>query len=266
MSIPTVYTQAEFDQAVADGATTIDVRSEAGVWITACDSATVTAYDSATVRAYVSATVTAYDSATVTAYDSATVRACGSATVTAYGSATVTAYDSATVTAYGSATVTAYGSATVRAYGSATVRATSRVAVHLHTGRATIAGGVLIDHTGEPSAPAAWCAWHDVTVTDGIATLYKAVDDAWTTCRGTDYTPGTLPVCGDWRDDSECGGGLHFSPTPAEALAYHPEATRFVAVGVAVDTLRPILDSTPKAKAPAVVAACRAVTIDMRPA
>ncbi len=210
MSIPTVYTQAEFDQAVADGATTIDVRSGAGVWITACDSATVTAYGSATVRAC--------------------------------------------------------DSATVRAYGSATVTATSRVAVHLHTGRATIAGGVLIDHTGEPSAPAAWCAWHDVTVTDGIATLYKAVDDAWTTCRGTDYTPGTLPVCGDWRDDSECGGGLHFSPTPAEALAYHPEATRFVAVGVAVDTLRPILGSTPKAKAPAVVAACRAVTIDMRPA
>ena len=263
----TVTTQAELAQAIADGVTFVDIRSERGVWLM------------------------------VRACGSSTVRACGSSTVRAYGSSTVTAYGSSTVTAYSSSTVTACDSSTVTACDSSTVTAKSRVAVHLHTGCATVAGGVVIDHTQEPADPAAWCAYHDVTVTEDwvdcpdcttgkitalrasgdycdtcggrgdsvkvrIATLYKAVDDAWTTDRGADYTPGTLPICPDWRDDNDCGGGLHFSPSPAESLAYHPDATRFLAVGVAVATLRPILGSTPKAKAPAVVRACVQVDID----
>ena len=256
--IRTVTTQAELDQAITDGVTYIDIRSKQGIWLR------VRAHGSSTVRAYDSSTVTACDSSTVTAYDSSTVRA--------YDSSTVTAYDSSTVTAK------------------------SRVAVHLHTGRATIAGGVLIDHTQEPADPAAWCAYHDVAVaddwvdctvcTDGkvvtlasddycdtcggrggvvkvsVATLYKAVNDRWTTDRGFDYSPGALPTCPDWQDNNTCGGGLHFSPTPAAALAYHREATRFVAVGVAVETLRPILANPPKAKAPVVVRACVEVDIN----
>ena len=254
-----VKTQAELDQAIADGVGVVEIRSDKGVWID------VTAYGSATVTARGSATVTACDSATVMACDSATVRACDSATVTAYGSATVTAYGSATVTAYGSATVTARGSATVRAYGSATVTAGSRVAVHLHSGTASIAGGVIIDHTKEPASAAEWCAWHDVPVTDGIATLYKAVNDSWTTDRGVDYSPGATPEAPDWEPDGECGGGLHFSPTPVQASAYFMSATRFVEVGVRVDELSPILGGTAKAKAKRVVVGCREVTIGMAP-
>ena len=266
MSTLTVTTQAELDAALLADADYIDIKSPAGVWLDVADtgSAVVRAYDSAAVRATGSAVVRAYDSATVTATGSATVAAYGSAVVRAYDSAAVRATGSATVAAYDWATVAAYGSAAVRAYDSATVAARPRVAVHLHSGRAHIAGGVLIDHTQEPTDPAAWCTWHEVTVTDGTATLYKAVDDQWTTSRGTDYSPGTLPTCDDWSDDSECGGGLHFSPSPMEASAYYPEATRFLAVGVAVDTLRPILGSTPKAKAPCVVTACREVDIDGR--
>ena len=177
------------------------------------------------------------------------VTACGSSTVRACGSSTVRAYDSSTVTACDSSTVTAK----------------SRVAVHLHSGRATIAGGVLIDHTQEPTTnPADWCTWHNIDVTDGVATVYKAINDRWTTPRGVDYSPGQLPDCDDWTDNNECGGGLHFSPTPVHALAYHGDATRFVAVGVAVDELRPILGSTPKCKAPRVVRACVEVDIDGR--
>ena len=234
MTTRTVTTQAELDKAIADRIDYIDIRSERGMWLD----------------------VRACDSSTVRACDSSTVRACDSSTVTAYGSSTVTAYDSSTVTAYGSSTVTAYGSSTVTAK--------SRVAVHLHSGRATIAGGVIIDHTQEPDDPAAWCAWHDIDITDGIATVYKAVNDRWTTGRGTDYSPGALPSCDDWSDDNECGGGLHFSPTPVQALAYHGEATRFVAVGVAVADLRPILGSTPKCKAPRVARACVEVDINGR--
>ena len=243
MSI-TVTTQQALDDAIAAGHEDIVVDSPRGVWVT------VTASGSATVRASGSATVRAYGSATVHAYDSATVRAFGSVTVTASGSVTVRAS----------------GSATVRAYGSATVTATPKVAVHLHSGRCTIAGGVLIDHTIIDLAdPQTWCDYHGVPTVDGIATVHKAVDDDWTTGRGTDYRPGATPSAPDWRDDHECGGGLHFSPHPWQAREYMPDATRFVAVGVAVADLRPILGATPKCKTPRVVSPCVEVTIDGTP-
>ena len=275
MTERTVRTQVELDQALDDSVEWIEVRSEAGVWLEVfnSDSATVRAYGSATVRAYGSATVTAYgsatvtasgsatvrayDSATVTAYGSATVRAYGSATVRAYDSATVRAYDSATVTAYDSATVRAYDSATVRAYDSATVTAGSHTAVHLHSGHARIEGGVVIDHLAvNETDPHVWCDYHGVQVEDGIATVYKAVNDQWTTYRGVDYSPGALPSCIDFAPTNECGGGLHFGPTPGHALAYHSGATKFVAVGVRVDELVPITGDTAKCKVPRVVRAC----------
>ena len=179
------------------------------------------------------------------------------------GSATVRAWGSATVEASGSATVEASDSATVEASDSATVEASSHVAVHLHSGRATVAGGVLIDHTTiDLTDPQTWCDYHGVPVVDGIATLHKAVGDDWSTDRGTDYSPGSLPEAPDWRDDHECGGGLHFSPHPRQSRSYYPEATRYLALGVALADLRPIAGSTPKAKAPRVVVACREVDID----
>ena len=228
-----VRTQQELDAALAAGEGWIEIRSEAGVWLT----------------------VAATGSATVTAYGSATVRA--------YGSATVTATDSATVRASGSATVRAYGSATVRAYDSATVRATPHVAVHLHSASVDISGGVVIDVSKPILDPADWCAYHGVTVSKaGVATLYKAVGDDYLSTWGGDYTPGTKPSDPDWYDDNKCGHGLHFSPTPGQALAYMRNATRFVEVGVKVTELCPIPGGTAKCKAPRVVRACREVDID----
>ena len=186
----------------------------------------------------------------VRAYGSSTVRACGSSTVTAYGSSTVTAFDSSTVTAFDSSTVTAFGSG---------------VAVHLHSGAAKVDGGVVIDHTTERDmTPARWCDYHGVKVEGGIAYVYKAVDGEWTTDRGSDYSPGATPEAIDWHDDRECGHGLHFSPSPAQALAYHCEAIRFVRVGVSLDTLRPIYGGAAKCKAPRVVVPCVEVDLDMR--
>jgi len=116
---------------------------------------------------------------------------------------------------------------------------------------------VVIDHTDtDTSDPKTWCGYHGVEVIDGVATLYKAVNDQWTTSRGVDYSPGSTPSCDDWQDTDSCGGGLHFGPTPTHALAYHPEATRFVAVGVNLSELRPISGGTAKAKAKRVVRAC----------
>lgn len=117
-------------------------------------------------------------------------------------------------------TVTATGSATVRAYGSATVTATAGVAVHLHHASVSVAGGVVLDHTHNHEMDGReWCAHHGVTVEGETAYLYKALNERWTTDRGTDYSPGSTPSADDWRDDRECGGGLHFGPTPAHALA-----------------------------------------------
>jgi hypothetical protein len=247
------------------------VRAYDSSTVTAYGSSTVRAYDSSTVTAYDSSTVTAYGSSTVRAYDSSTVRACGSSTVRAYDSSTVTAYGSSTVRACGSSTVRAYGSSTVRAYdsstvtayGSSTVRATPLVAVHLHSATVKVAGGVILDHSNVRDFDAKqWCEYHGVKVSRGIATLYKAVNDKWTTDRGTDYSPGSKPACDDFRDTDACGNGLHFGPTPIHALAYFPEATKFLAVGVRLNELRPITGDTAKAKAPRVVRACVEVDID----
>ena len=114
--------------------------------------------------------------------------------------------------------------------------------------------------------PAEWCEYHGVKVSKaGVATLYKAVDRTFTTGRGFDYSPGKKPSAPDWRDDQECGHGLHFSPTPVHALAYH-EGPRFVEVGVKVGDLRPIPGGTAKCKAPRVVRACREVDVHGKPA
>jgi hypothetical protein len=241
MSTRTVTTQAELNKAIVDKVDFVEIRSLAGVWLE------VRAYDNSTVRAYDNSTVTAYDNSTVRAYDNSTVRA--------YGNSTVTACDNSTVTAYGNSTVTAYGNSTVRA--------TPHVAVHLHRSTVHLIGGTVIDHTGVDNFTAAeWCVYHGVQVSRGIATLYKAVNDKWTTDRGFDYSPGAKPYSPDWSDTDDCGGGLHFGPTPVHAMAYFSTATKFVAVGVKVSELRVITGTTPKAKAPRVVRACIEVDID----
>lgn len=231
------------------------VRAAGNATVKASDNATVKASGDSTVEASDSATVEAWDRATVEASGRADVRAWNFATVSASGSATVSAWDSVTVRAWVFARVRAWNSATVMAWGSTTVEATSRVAVHLHSWRATVTGGTVINHTREPSDPVAWCAWHDVSVNDGKAILYKAVGDDWTTGDVWDYQPVYAPGAElevpDWRDDFRCGGGLHFSPHTWEALSYHSKSTRFVIVEVDVADLRPIVGSTPKAKAKA---------------
>ena len=235
MSKRTVTTQTELDAAIAAKIDWIEVNSPAGVWLE--------------VRKSGSSTVTAYGSSTVTACGSSTVTACGSSTVTAYGSSTVTACDSSTVTACDSSTVTA----------------TPYAAVHLHSVHVHLTGGTVIDHTKVQLTDAkTWCAYHGVTVVKGVATVYKAVDDKWTTSRGTDYTPGSSPTAPDFNREDACGGGLHFGPTPSHALRYNPHATKFLAAQVALKDLVPITGDSAKCKAPGVVAPLVACDIDGR--
>ena len=171
------------------------------------------------------------------------------------------------VRALGSATVVAYDSATVRALGSATVQAAPYVAVHLFSADATVSGGVVIDIAAvDLDDPEIWCAYHGIEVTDGLATVYKAVDDRYFSEHGTCYAPGSTPTAPDWQPAKLCGQGLHFSPTPRQAQAYnHAPATvaKYVACGIAVADLIPL--GSDKCKAPRVVRACVEVDLDMRP-
>ena len=159
----------------------------------------------------------------------------------ASGSASVRAYGSASVRAYGSASVTASDSASVRAYGAASVTASSHVAVHLHDARVTVEGGVVIDVTKVNQRDVTtWADYTGAETTDAGVVLYKAVDADLKSERGFAYPIGETVECPDWTDTNDCGGGLHLSPHPHQALAYFSHATRFLRCVVAVDDLRPI--------------------------
>jgi hypothetical protein len=241
----TVRTQTELDAALAAGEATIYIESPAGVWL----SLTKTG----------SSHVVAWGSAHVVARESAHVEAWGSAHVEARESAHVEAWESAHVEAWESAHVEARESAHVVARGSAHVVAAPYVAIHLHSQRVTLSGGVVIDMTTvDESDPQTWCDLHGVTVKRGVASLFKALDGEL--CAGHSYTTtkyevGKRVTAADWRNDGECGGGLHLGPTTSHATNYRTGAKRWVRVEVKVADLRPIVGGTAKCK----VKSCKVV-------
>lgn len=245
----------------ADGS--VRVQAEMDVTVRAFGEVAVRAADTARVYAHGSVTVRASDIATVRAFGTATVQAFGVATVHAFGAAVVRVFDRATVYAYDTSAVYAAGDAIVHAREKSMVRASKRVVVLLYSREVEVDGGVQVARPAvDVGDPLEWCEHYGVEVRDGVAFVFKAVDKDWSTLRGVDYSPGSSPVAPDWRDDAECGGGLHFGPTPHHALMYYASAARFVRVGVEVDRLRPIVDSrAPKCKAPRVVVA--AVEVDV---
>jgi hypothetical protein len=177
VSTITVTTQAELDAALVAADTEaewtdIHIRSDAGVWlyltrtpdsssvvargsssvvardsssVVARGSSSVVALDSSSVVALDSSRVMAWDSSSVEALDSSSVVALDSSSVEALGSSSVEAWDSSSVEARGSSSVVAWDSSSVVARDSSSVEAGDYVAVHLHSARATIDGGVLIE-------------------------------------------------------------------------------------------------------------------------
>ncbi|MDE2104072.1 MAG: hypothetical protein KGL39_42940 [Patescibacteria group bacterium] len=81
--------------------------------------------------------------------------------------------------------------------------------------------------------PEDWCRIYGARVANGVATLFKAVDDNYHSPYRGDYTPGRTPYATDWDGGAkECGGGLHFCPTPRLARTFNNAATRYVACPV----------------------------------
>jgi uncharacterized protein (DUF2345 family) len=214
-------------------------------FVVAMARAGVLAGDRCGVRAMFSARVNLRGDARAWAWGLAVVHATERAAVTAWGSATVFASDSASVEALESAVVTAGKSATVRAFGAVMVRArgqaqvetSGRVAVMRHGGGPVVSADAVTEAT-RPTTAEEWCAYYGVPVVDGVATLYKAVDQNFESYHGGSYVPGSLPSAADWDGgEKECGGGLHFSPRPTFALAAPVDDVRFVACPVRLEDI-----------------------------
>ena len=250
MSPVTVTTQDELDAALTAGAETIYIQSDAGVWLSldSRGSSHVVAWGSSHVVAWGSSHVEARGSSHVVAWDSSHVVARGSSHVEARGSSHVEAW--------GSSHVVAWGSSHVVAWGSSHVEAGAYVAVHLYSTRVTLTGGVVIDLTTlDLTDRTTWLDYRGVKVTDGRATLYKAVDQDLNAGHDhtlTAYPLGATVTAPDWQADGSCGHGLHFGVTPAHAKTYYIGAStpRFLEVTVDAETLVPLRD---KAKAPSCV-------------
>ena len=176
------------------------------------------------------------------ATDSAVVEARGSSHVVAWGSSHVEAWGSSHVEAWGSSHVEADGAASLRVFDRVSGKAGRQVVIQQHSKLTKIDGGIQID-VELPATAADWCAWHGVKVVDGVAMVYKCVNDDFRSKRGGDYTPGTIPAAPDWDGGAkECGGGYHFSPSAA-ATRQFASGPKFLACPVALTDMRaPKLD------------------------
>ena len=146
--------------------------------------------------------------------------------LTAYGSSQVRAYGSSQVRAYGSSQVRAYDSSQVRAYGNNSV-----VTVH---GKYVKASGKYIIKVKPVASLQAWFESYGLKITRGAVVLFKAVDADYRSSHNFVYTPGSIPTAPDWDGGkAECGGGLHFCPTPGHALEFQ-NGVKFVACPVRV--------------------------------
>jgi len=272
-----VFTQEELEKAIeerfypvlcGDGYFEISDISQ----VTARDNSRVTALDSSRVTALGNSQVTARDNSRVTALGNSRVRALCSSRVTALDSSQVTALDSSQVRALCSSRVTALDSSQVTALDSSQVTASKYVAVTVdpaHCGKVT--GGVQIKPPPIKTADE-WCDFYGVPVKRGVAILFKAVDDDYSTenARNAEifYKPGEQPFAKDWDGgEEECGGGLHFSPTPYHALGFSSDAKHFIACPIKASEIVVHFPARypAKVKAPRLCKPCYEVDIDGNP-
>ena len=174
---------------------------------------------------------------------------------------------------YDSVQVRAYDSVQVTASGSAQVTASKLVAITKHSDRVQATGGVQIE-VRNPQSAVEWCDRYGINQAAGQCVLYKAVSDDYESCYVPDsgrrqcYAPGTTPRAADWDDgELECGGGLHFSPTPWMAVAFFASATRYVAcpVDVSEAVFNEDADYPQKVKTSGCIAPCWEVDVDGNP-
>ncbi len=247
-----VSTQIEFDAQVAIGNTVI-VR--AGFFI-ARGSSHVIARGSSHVEARGSSHVEARESSHVEAWESSHVIAWGSSHVEAWGSSHVEARESSHVIAW--------ANVTIKLFSAIKIKASANVIIQIFGKCKSVRGGIKINAVKTKTIKD-WCEYYGAKRSKGYVILYKAVDENFTTPRGTYYTPKTKPKALDWDGGvKECGNGLHFSASPKEAKEFFRKATRFIACPIKENeiTIHPNGDYPQKVKARAVSKPCYEVDID----
>ena len=109
------------------------------------------------------------------------------------------------------------------------IKASAHVVIMIHGECKSITGGVRFKAM-EIKTPEDWCEYYGLKVSRGVVTLYKALNHAFISPKGTSYAPGEKPEAKDWDGGrAECGGGLHFSPSPTFAREFSREAEKYAA-------------------------------------
>ncbi len=166
---------------------------------------------------------------TVVARDHSTVAARDHSTVVAWDQSTVVARDHSTVVAWDQSTVVAWDQSTVEAI-------SPYVSILCRSFFAQVSGGVRIGDV--PLSPTEWLALCNIQIKRGQVILFKSVKPDLTSQGNFRYTVGKYVSAPDWNAASseECGKGLHFSPTVAQAKLFRNEGT-YIACKVKVSEM-----------------------------
>jgi hypothetical protein len=150
--------------------------------------------------------------------------------------------------------------------GNVIAKCTKFVSTLIWGNKARATGGTQIEI--DISTPEKWCKYYDLPIKNGVAILYKAVNENFISPRGADYGPGKTPIAEDWDGGKqECGKGLHFSPSPRAAKEFNHHAKKFCGCPVAIKDIavHPDGDYPQKVKAQKVCAPCFEVNEDGDP-
>jgi hypothetical protein len=127
------------------------------------------------------------------------------------------------------------------------IKAAKNVVVMKHNPAATISGGRVLE-MHRPETAEGWCEFYGVEIRKGgrfsrklagqdVAILFKVLPKDLVAYGGFQYVIGETPAAPDWDGGKrECGGGLHFSPTPRHAEKFGGEG-RYIACPVLVSEL-----------------------------
>ena len=201
------------------------------------------------------------ESSSAVLWESSRAELRGSPSAVLRGSSSAVLRESSSAVLRESSSVRAFGDAILRVFSALKIQASAHVVIKMHGTAKSITGGIRVKAAPLKTAKN-WCDYHGAEVKRGVATVYKALNEDFTSLHksNTSYAPGSKPTATDWDGGkAECGGGLHFSPTPIHALEFHSEGKKFIACGVALKDMRaPKADDNypQKIKAKRVASAC----------
>jgi hypothetical protein len=254
----------ESSRVVARGSSRVEAWESSRV--VARESSRVVARGSSSVEAWGSSSVEAWESSRVVARGSSSVEAWGSSSVVAWGSSSVVARESSSVEAWERSRVVACGYVSITAFGG-TIKMSAKCHTFVRSLKAKITGGQTTDAITR--TPQDWCDEYGVETKNGLALVYKALNDDFSSQRDSNfkYTHGTKPAAPCF-DNKECSHGLHASPSPKMAkYHFHSSATKFVGCWVKIEDMLIFPDGQfpHKCKFPSVAKPVFEVDIDGNP-